>query len=188
MTNSNDAIVNSITYGQMNLINTLRKLWMEFPMWRRAFLVSFASDLSDQEVIGNRLYRSPTDIGNVLETFFGKEPARYIENLIREQIVLWIQILYAEKEGNKELIDHNTRRLYQNVDQMAAYLSQLNPYWDEQKWKRLLYDYYETTILEIVAQLAGKYEEAVTLYESMEDQALNIADYMAEGIIWYFSG
>lgn len=128
------------------------------------------------------------DIGDVLEVFFGNVIARKIEGMIREQIVIGAQILHEEKEGNKEAINENTTRLYRNVDQMAAYLAQINPYWDEQTWKNLLYDYYRTTILEMVTVLAKEYEKSVTLYESMENQALNIADYMVKGITQYFTG
>lgn len=188
MTDMNERSNHSITYGQMNLINTLRKLWLELTMWRRAYLVSYVSNLDDLAAVGNRLYNMPTSIGNVLEVFFGSTIARRIENMIREQIIIGLEILRAEKEGNIEVINENTKSLYQNANQMAAYLAQINHNWEEQKWNDLLYEYYETTILEMVAVLAGKYEESVVLFESMENQVLNIADYMAQGIIPYFTG
>jgi len=108
--------------------------------------------------------------------------------MIREQIIIGLEILRAEKEGNIEVINENTKSLYQNANQMAAYLAQINPNWEEQKWNDLLYEYYETTILEMVAVLAGKYEESVVLFEAMENQALDIADYLVQGIIPYFTG
>jgi hypothetical protein len=186
--NSKAATESCIPYGQMNLINTLRKFWMELPMWRRNYLVSYVSGFGDLEIIGERLYNAPTDLGNVLEAFFGDPAARTIENMIREQIVLGGQILRAEKTGDTQTIDQSTETLYRNVDKMAAYLAQINPNWDEQTWKKLFYDYYKTTILEMVLILSGKYKESVTLYESMENQALSIADYMAKGMVPYFTG
>ena len=188
MANSKVGTDDRITYGQMNLINTLRKFWMELPMWRRAYLVSYVAGFGDLEIIGSKLYNTPTDLGNVLEAFFGSSIARTIENMIREQIVIGAEILRAEKTGDTQTINQNTERLYQNADRIAAYLAQINPNWDEQTWKNLLYDYYKTTILEMVLILSGKYTESVTLYESMEDQALSIADYMAKGMIPYFTG
>lgn len=157
-------------------------------MWRRAFLVSFASDLGDREAIGLRLYQAPTDIGNILSVFFGETIARRVEGMMREQLVLWIQILFAEKVEDRDLIDRNTRQLYENVDRMAAYLAEINPYWDEATWKKILHNYYETGLLESVAYLAGRYEDEIILYENLESQALNIADYMAYGISRYFTG
>lgn len=178
----------SLTYGQMNLINTLRKLWLELAMWRRAFLVSYASNFGDLELVGERLYQAPTNLGNILEVFFGFQIARRVENLIREQIINGIEILYAEGQGNREAVDAGTERLYRNADQIAAYLAEINPHWSEEEWKRILYEYYETTIREMVMVLSGYYAEDIALYENLEDQALNIADYMARGIIEYFMG
>lgn len=188
MADKNQEAGNCITYGQMNLINDLRKLWLELAMWRRAYLVSYISDLEDLNAVGSRLYNAPTDIGNLLEVFFGTGIGRKIESLIREQIVIGGEILRAEKAGNREDADAATVKIYQNADDIAAYLAKINPYWEEETWKNLLYEYYETTILEIVMALAGRYEEAVTLYASLEDQALGIANYMAMGIIPYFTG
>ena len=187
MANTDGEAANHITYGQMNLINTLRELWMELPMWRRAYLVSFNANLEDLSVINDRLYKAPTNIGDVLEPFFGRTIGRTIEDFIRQEIIIWIEILRAEKAGDTEVINENTQRMYQNADQMAAYLAQVNPYWDEETWKRLFYEYYETTLLEMVDVLSGRNERAITLYESMQNQALNIADYMARGLIAYFT-
>jgi hypothetical protein len=178
----------NLTYGQMNLFNTLRKLWMELAMWRRAFLVSYAANFGDIELVGERLYQAPTNLGNILEVFFGFQIARRVENLIREQIITGLEILNAEGQGNREAVDAGTERLYRNADQIAAYLAEINPYWSEEEWKRLLYEYYETTIREMVMVLSGYYAEDIALYENLEDQALNIADYMARGIIEYFMG
>jgi hypothetical protein len=187
LANEADNCSNCITSGQMNLINTLRKFWLELPMWRRAYLVSYASNFGDVEMVGNKLYQMPTDIGDVLEVFFGDTIARKIEGMLREQIVIGAEILRSEKTGDTKAINESTARLYQNADQMAAYFAQINPNWDETVWKNLLYDYYKTTILEMVTILAGKYAESITLYESMENQALNLADYMAKGMIPYFT-
>ena len=51
---------------------------------------------------------------------------------------------------NRPTVDEATVRLYQNADQLAAYLAQINPYWSEEEWKRLLYEYYENIILQMV--------------------------------------
>lgn len=187
MENINQESDQYITYGQMNLINSLRKYWLELTMWRRAYLVSAAADFGDLPVVGNRLYNAPTDLGNTLEIFFGTEIARRIEGLLREQIVIGAEIVRGEKADDRPAVDAATVRMYQNADVIAAYLAQVNPYWEEEKWKNLFYEYYRTTIFEMVTILAGRYEEAVILYESLEEQALSIADYMAEGMIQYFT-
>lgn len=172
----------------MNLSNDLRKIWMEIPMWRRAYLVSYASGFGDMEAVGEKLYDSPTEIGNILEVFFGDTAARTLENMFREQIVISAEILFAEKAGDTNLINENTEKLYRNIDQISTYMEAINPYWNKQFLGNLFYEYFKSTILEMVTVLAGKYKESVGVHEAMENQALAIADYMAWGIIQYFKG
>lgn len=178
---------NYITYGQMNLTNNLRRLWTQLVMWRRALIVSEAANFGDMAVVAERLYHVPTDFKDTFEVFFGTDIAKRFESLLSEQIALSVEKIKAEKEGNREIVDANTVKMYQNADEMAAFLAQINPYWSEEMWQNLLYKYYSTTNLEMVMILAGRYEEAVALYENLEAQALDIADYMAKGFIQYFT-
>ncbi len=53
-------------YGQVNLMNELRKLWEQHVVWTRLFLVSAFGDLPDLEATTKRLLRNPTDFANVL--------------------------------------------------------------------------------------------------------------------------
>ncbi|MBR0598205.1 acetylglutamate kinase [Sinanaerobacter chloroacetimidivorans] len=175
-----------ITLGQMNLINKLRRLWMQLAMWRRAFLVSSASKFGDVDLIGERLYYAPLAFKDLFEVFFGEDIANQIQYYLTGQILIGAEILNAEKEGDRETVDEATQRMYENANEIAAYLAEINPYWNEETWRNLLYEYYRITILEMVTVLAGRYQESITLYESLEDQALKIADYMAEGFIKYF--
>ncbi|MDD4564906.1 MAG: hypothetical protein PHE79_05445 [Eubacteriales bacterium] len=43
-------------HGQMNLINRMRRLWMQLALWRRAYLISSAADFGDLALVGDRLY------------------------------------------------------------------------------------------------------------------------------------
>ncbi len=176
-----------LTYGEMNLINNLRELWLELAMWRRAYLISYAANFGDLDLVGQRLYDSSKNLGDILKVFFGVYASGRIQTLLNEQIAISLEILNAESQKDPPTVDEATARLYQNADQLAAYLAQINPYWSEEEWKRLLYEYYENLILQMVLVFAGRYDEAIKLFEGLEDQTLNIADYMAKGIIYYFT-
>lgn len=177
---------NTITYEQMNLINKLRTLMMEFVMWSRAFITSVASGFGDVEAVGLRLYQLPVDIGNVFEVFFGQEIGSRTERFLTDQLLLGAEILRAQIRGDTEAVDANTLKLYQNGDEMAAFLAQINPYWDQQTWSDLFAQFLRTKIAETLAIGAGAFQESVTVSENLRDQALNMADYMAEGIIRNF--
>jgi hypothetical protein len=176
-----------LPFGQVNLSNRLRRLWNQLAMWRREYLISLASNSVNLKLIEDRLYNVTTDFGNVLESFFGVEAANQMEYYFTVQASILNEIANAIKTGNNEAANAATQRLYENVDDMAAYLAGFNPYWNQVNLKSLFYDYYRQTILETVNILSGNMEDAIKLYENLEDYVLKIADYLTEGFIRYFT-
>jgi len=175
-----------IPLGQYNLNNRLRRLWSQLAMWRRGYLVSLASNYGDLAMVEERLYNVTEDFRHVFETFFGIEIADQVEYYITIQASILNEIANAMKSGNAEVVDNATKRLYQNVDELSAYLSEINPYWSQERFNSLFYDYYKQTLLEMVSVLSGNYSKAIRIYEDLEDYVLEIADYMTEGFIPYF--
>lgn len=178
---------NCLPYGQISLNNRLRRLWSQLAMWRRDYLVSLAYDVGDLQLITDRLYNVTTDFGNVFESFIGVEASNRMEYYFTVQASILNEIANAMKFGDDEAANQATKRLYENVDAMAAYLADINPYWNEENMRSLLYDYYRQTLLEMVSILSGNQEEAIRLYEYLEDYVLRIADYLTEGFIRYFT-
>lgn len=185
---ANENRSNTITYGQMNLINSLRMLWMEFIMWSRALVTSEASGFGDLEAVALKLYQIPSQIGNIFTLFFGQEIGDKIQRLLTAQLLLGIEIIKAQKSGDRAAIDAGTERMYQSGNEMAAYLAQINPYWNEQKWSDLFTEFNRTKIFETLAIATGNFIDSIKLSDNLAYQAMRMADYMAEGFIRYFSG
>ena len=185
--NGNDQKRAYIPYGQVNLNNRLRRLWSQLAMWRRDYLITLASNFGDLKLIENRLYNITNDFGNVFESFFGVQAANRLEYYFTVQASILNEIAAAMKSGDNETVNSATKRLYENVDDMAAYLSGLNPYWNEVNLRSLLYNYYRLTLVESVNILSGNLEEAIRIYEDLEDYVLQIADYMTQGFIEHFT-
>ncbi len=175
-----------ITYGQMNLINNLRMLWMEFIIWSRALITSEASGFGDLEAVGLKLYQIPSEFSNSFELFFGQEIANEIQRLFTNQLLLGAEIVRAQKKGDTDAVDAGIVRMYQNGDEISVYLTQINPYWNNQTWSDLFTEFLRTKIFETLAIATGNYNESVVLSENLQYQALRMADYMAEGFIRYF--
>lgn len=93
---------NNITYGQMNVINNLRMIWMEFVMWSRALIVSEASGFGDLEAVGLKLYGVPVEMGNTFEIFFGQQIGQQIQRLFTDQLLLGVAIIRAQKKETRK--------------------------------------------------------------------------------------
>lgn len=167
---------------QIELINTFRKLWEQHVMWTRSFLISAAANLGDLEPVTNRLLRNPTDFAKVLSKYYGEEKARRFESLLTEHIVIAASIVNAAKAGNTDMVNEERKKWYANADQIAEFLSSLNPYWSRTEWQMMLYDHLKLLEVEVVERLQGQFAKDVAQYDIIEDQALMMGDLMASGI------
>ena len=150
--------------------------------WTRFFIISTAADLGDLEAVTNRLLRNPKEFEQLLRPFYGTKESMAFRNLLTEHLMIGGDLVNATKKGDKEAADKARKKWYRNADEIAAFLSALNPCWDEKRWICILYSHLEMTEKEAALRLAGNYEADIKIFESIENEAMEMADYMACGI------
>jgi hypothetical protein len=183
-TNNKDG---TLRYGrQMDIVNTFRELWEEHIMWTRSFIISTVSDLGDLDLVTQRLLGNPEDFADVLRRFYGYDNSRKFEALFKNHLLLAAKLLNDAKAGDTQSVDADRAMWYKNADEIADFLAGANSYWDKKEWQNLLYDHLKMTEDEAVYRLNMQYKEDIANYDSIESQALNMADYMASGIINQF--
>lgn len=74
------------------------------------------------------------------------------------------------------------KQWYANADQIAYFLGEINPYWSSQEWKKMLYEHLELTKKEVASLLSRNYAESINIFDTIEKQALMMADMMREGM------
>lgn len=173
-------------YAQLNLMNGLRKLWEQHVMWTRSFIISVAANLEDLQLVTERLLRNPVDFANVLKIYYGQEKADTFQHLFEEHLKIAATIVTSAKNGDTAAVDENLKKWYDNADQIAYFLTSINPYWDEDEWKDLLYDHLKMTTDMAVARLSEEYAKDILIFEMIEEEALLMADVMSTGMIKQF--
>jgi len=171
---------------QINIINTMRKLWEQHSLWTRSTIISIVDELPDLPMVRARLLRNPTDFANALRPFYGRDRANRFEQLLRDHLVIAGQLVVNSKAGNMQAAAEDSRRWYDNADEIAAFLASINPYWTRQEWQAMLYEHLRLVAAEAAYRLDGQYQAGIMNYDAIEDQALRMADEMAEGIIQQF--
>ena len=174
---------NRLTPKQVQLLNTMRRLWVEHVMWTRSYIVSTAFDLDDLEYVANRLMRNPADFAEVLRPFYGNEKAMIFNNLFTEHLEIAGQLVNAAKAGDTIATDELRMKWYANADDVASFLNAINPYWSRNMWQTMLYDHLMMTENEAGQILTGQYGTSIAQYDGIQKEALEMADYMANGII-----
>lgn len=174
------------TKQQLMLQNKLRELWEEHGIWTRSFIISTVSKLGDMDAVTNRLLRNPTDFAILLRQFYNKKTADKFEELLRQHLLIAGQLVTAARDQDKEKADMARTAWYKNADDIAKFLSIINPYWSINTWQKMLYKHLELVENEAVLRLEDNYTEDIKNFDELENQSLAMADYMFEGIVRQF--
>lgn len=180
------SISSGISEAQQTLSNHIRLLWEQHVYWTRLFILSIAFGLPDTEFVTNRLLRNPKDFEAALKPFYG-ENAEKFEKLFTSHLTIAGELVMAAKAGDNAAAVDAERRWYANADEIAAFLSSINPYWSVQEWRKMLYEHLSMTKTEAVDFLTQKYEDSIKIFDHIEQQALMMADVMTQGLLKQFS-
>jgi len=178
---------NCLPYGQVNMIYSTRALWRDLANWTRSYLISIFLGVGYQEAVFLRLYRIPNEFGEFFRFLFGQEIAERHINLLSQHIMILQSVIHSVLAGDQAAVNHNTARLYQNADERAAFLAEINPFWDEIQWKSLFYQYNNLTFQELTTFITQNYDLNINIFDTLLDHALKMGDYYAEGLFKYIS-
>ena len=173
--------------AEQTLSNLMRLLWEQHVYWTRMVILSMAFGLPDAEPVTNRLLRNPKDFEAALKPFYGESVAAKFEELFTAHLTIAAELVKAAKAGDSAAASDAEKRWYANADQIASLLGAVNPYWSAQEWQKMLYNHLAMTKAEAVDILAQKFEDGIVLFDQIEQQALEMADKMTQGIVKQFS-
>ena len=174
---------NGYTQQQICLMNQVQQLWEQHVYWTRFFIVSAAANLDDLESVTNRLLENPEDFAQLLTPLCGRNKACQFQELLTQHLLIAADLVNAAKHGETEKANSAQKQWYQNADEIACFLSSVNPCWNEARWKDLLYRHLKMTEQEATLYLQGNYGASIECFNHIEKEALTMANYMFCGII-----
>ena len=171
---------------RLRVNNTFRSLWEQHSFWTYNFIASTIHKLPDASFVAARLLRNPEDFGAELSHFYTKQEAYEFTKLLKEHLMIAGEWLNAVMVNNVRDAERQKRRWYQNAEEIAKYLSSINPFWCRKAWTDMFFEH--LAFVESLAdlRLCGDYAETIKVFDKMEKQALMMADNMTEGILKQF--
>src|SRR5262249_26462609 len=107
----------------------MRKLWEDHITYTRNAIISILADLSDQQAVSERLLKNQQDIGDAIKPYYGNDAGGKLTALLREHILIAVDVVKAAKAGNKAELDNQQKKWSANGKNIAALLSTANPNW-----------------------------------------------------------
>lgn len=172
--------------NQITLFNMFRKLWEEHVFWTRAFIISCTAGANDLEAVTERLMRNPADFALAFRNFYGTDQAQTLEFLLKDHILTAVSLINNTKAGNVDAVYEDRKKWHKNADDLSVFLGEINPRWSLRQFRSLFYEHLRMTEEEAVYRINGKYGSDIIIFDSIETQALQIADFMAYGILNQF--
>jgi hypothetical protein len=167
--------------------NDMRMLWEDHIVWTRMAIVSFAADLPDFSATAERLLRNQDEIGDAIAPFYGREAGDQLSALLREHILIAVDVLVAAKAGDQPALDEALARWDANADDIAAFLNAANPRnWPLDEMWAMMREHLALTTQEAVARLTGDVAADIAAYDAIHEQALEMADMLSTGIVKQF--
>jgi hypothetical protein len=178
-----------LTRSAVDLRESMRKLWEDHVTYTSFYITSALAGSEDAAKIAERLLKNQEDIGNAIKPIYGEAAGNKLTALLKDHILIAVDLVKAAKEGNKEATETADKKWYKNGDEIAEFLSGANPkYWPRKVLAELMYAHLAHTKDAVVAKLNKDYAAAITAYDKGHDHILMMADALADGIVKQFPG
>ncbi len=178
-----DYMDNGMNNEDHNVVSDLfRMLWVQHVYWTRMAVMSLIHDLPETDFVLRRLLRNSVDFANALRPYYGEEAAVEFTDLMNGHITIAAELVNALLADNDQAIMDADQRWHDNAEQIAEFFASINPNWSVEDWSAMMDEHLELLSQNITNMIAGNYEESINDFDTIESQAIEMADMMAEGI------
>ena len=168
------------------LDEAMRKLWADHVFWTRLYIISAVNGAPDAQAAANRLLANQDAIGNAIVPYYGADAGKKLADLLRQHILIAVDLVAAAKANDQAKQQDADARWHANAADLATFLSGANPNWPRQAVLDMLNQHLALTTQEAVDRLKGDYTNDVTNFDKIFDQAMMMADTLANGIVKQF--
>lgn len=162
-------------------------VWEQHIMWTRMLLISIAESLKDLDATQSRLLENPKDIANVFKEYYGNNVANIIQKLLTEHLVIGKELIIALKNNEQLKAKELNKKWYKNADEIAEAFSSINPFYNIEEIRKMLYEHLYLTINEVSNRLKGNYLQDIKDYDLVQKEILRMSEFFVNGIVKQFS-
>jgi len=176
----------AVPAAEVALRQDMRALWEEHVFWTRLAIVDFAAGSPGLPTTEARLLRNQADIGRAVGRVYGAPAGRRLTALLRQHILIAVDVLVAAKSGDQAAVATAQRRWVANANRIAGFLAAANPAWPRAEMRSMMLRHLGFTTTEAVAELTGDHAGSVRAFDRVEVQARQMADMLSAGIVEQF--
>lgn len=177
----------SLTQSEVKFQNDFRRLWIDHVLWTSNYITSATTAGSeDQKQVLDRLLKNQEDIGNAVKPVYGERAGNQLTDLLKEHIVIAGKIVDAAKSGNNALVNQLNKEWYRNADEIARFLSGVNPYLKNEDLKKMLYMHLKLVADDLSASLAKDWDARIVSIDGGFTHIILMADTISAAVVKQF--
>jgi hypothetical protein len=160
------------------------KLWEDHITWTRVVIIGILDGLPGTNTYVGRLLQNYEDMEDALAPYYGDE-AEVLGDLIKDHLVIAAEILTALKNGQPT--DALIASWYANGNDIAVQMNKMNPqFWPLAETQQMWKDHLDATLEEATDHFSGNFAGEVAAYDKVHDMALEMADFISNGVMQQF--
>ena len=165
-----------------------RKLWEDHITWTRVVIIGILDELPGTNAYIDRLLQNYEDMEEALAPYYG-EDAEVLGDLIQDHLVIAAELLTAANNGDTAAFNDAHARWYANAHDIAVQMNEMNPKsWPLKETEQMWVDHLDATLEEATTHLTGDFAGEVAAYDMVHDMALEMADFISNGVMQQFPG
>jgi hypothetical protein len=170
----------------VELRQTMRSLWADHVIWTRQYIVAAAADDPSAQAAAARLMKNQEEIGAAVGTYYGDAAGTRLTSLLKQHIQIATELVAAAKGRDAARQQDADARWHRNAEDIATLLSGANPNWPHPAVLDMLNQHLTLTTQEAVSRLQHRWPDDVAAFDRIYDQAMSMADTLADGIVRQF--
>lgn len=176
----------NLQQDEMDLNNDMRKGWVQYVFWTLLFQTGLFNKLPGLEETQTRLMQTPEDIAAVFAKFYPQSTVNQLTTLLAEHTRLAGEIMMAMRDGEMQRAEQMERTWRQNAEDIARALANANPEYNYDEVLRMMNRHLDMLKRQMTAELNQDFENGIRLFDENENQMMEMADYLTNGLLEQF--
>jgi len=170
--------------SQLSYHDEWRKLWEDHITWTRVVIIGILDELPGTNTYIGRLLLNYEDMEDALAPYYGDD-AEVLGDLIKDHLTIAADILTALNNGQPT--DALIASWYANAHDIAVQMNKMNPKsWPLEETEQMWTDHLDATLAEATDHFTGDFADEVAAYDQVHDMALEMADFISNGVMKQF--
>ena len=166
----------------VDLRQRMRMAWLNHITLVKFYLISFFENLSGQNAWKDAVYKNAEEILAIFAQYYPASAMQRFRKLFMEHLRLTDEVA-AGLKADPAFSGAAMENWYINAEEIASFLSRQTPAYNETELRKMFYDHLDMERQQMEAYLDGDYETDIEIYLRSQQNMIELADFLASGLL-----